>query len=43
MNKKLDTPEEKAHATKRDEIIKNRPQEWDHIQKIAKRVCLGEC
>ena len=38
MNKKLDTPEEKAHATKRDEIIKNRPQEWDHIQKERQKI-----
>jgi len=38
MNKKLDTPEEKAHAAKRDEIIRNRPQEWDHIQKERQKI-----
>ena len=38
MTKKLDTPEEIAHAAKRDEIIKNRPQEWDHIQKERQKI-----
>jgi len=38
MNKKLDTPEEIAHAKKRDEMIKNRPQEWDHIQKERQKI-----
>ncbi len=38
MNKKLDTPEEIAHAAKRDEMIKNRPQEWDHIQKERQKI-----
>jgi hypothetical protein len=33
MKKKLNTPEEKAHAAKRDAIMKERPQEWDHIQR----------
>ena len=27
------TPEEIAHAKKRDNIMKERPQEWEHIQK----------
>ena len=31
-NKSLNTPEERAHAKKRDEIIQNRPREWTHIQ-----------
>ena len=38
MNKKLDTPEEIAHAAKRDEMIKNRPQEWAHIQKERQKI-----
>jgi hypothetical protein len=38
MNKKLDTPEEIAHAAKRDEVIKNRPQEWAHIQKERQKI-----
>ena len=38
MTKKLDTPEEIAHAAKRDEMIKNRPQEWDHIQKERQKI-----
>ena len=38
MNKKLDTPEEIAHAAKRDEIIKNRPQEWAHIQEERQKI-----
>ena len=38
MTKKLDTPEEIAHAKKRDEMIKNRPQEWDHIQKERQKI-----
>ena len=38
MTKKLDTPEEIAHAKKRDEIIKNRPQEWAHIQKERQKI-----
>ena len=38
MTKKLDTPEEIAHAAKRDEIIKNRPQEWAHIQEERQKI-----
>ena len=38
MKKKLDTPEEKAHAELRDAIIKERPQEWDHIQKERQKI-----
>ena len=38
MNKKLDTPEEIAHAKKRDEIMQNRPQEWEHIQKERQKI-----
>ena len=38
MTKKLDTPEEKAHAAKRDEIINNRPQEWAHIQRERQKI-----
>ena len=38
MNKKLDTPEEIAHAKKRDEVMKNRPQEWAHIQKERQKI-----
>ena len=38
MKKKLDTPEEKAHADLRDAIIKERPQEWDHIQKERQKI-----
>ena len=38
MTKKLDTPEEIAHAAKRDEVIKNRPQEWAHIQKERQKI-----
>ena len=33
MTKKLDTPEEIAHAKKRDKVIKETPQRWDYIQK----------
>ena len=38
MKKKLNTPEEKAHAAKRDAIIKARPQEWDHIQRERQKI-----
>ena len=38
MKKKLNTPEEKAHAAKRDAIIKERPQEWDHIQRERQKI-----
>ena len=38
MKKKLNTPEEKAHAEKRDAIIKERPQEWDHIQRERQKI-----
>ena len=38
MKKKLDTPEEKAHAELRDAIIKERPQEWDYIQKERQKI-----
>jgi len=38
MKKKLNTPEEKAHAEKRDAIIKERPQEWAHIQKERQKI-----
>ena len=38
MKKKLNTPEEKAHAEKRDAIMKERPQEWDHIQRERQKI-----
>ena len=38
MKKKLDTPEEKKHAELRDAIIKERPQEWAHIQKERQKI-----
>ena len=41
MKKKKDipnTPEEKSHAEKRDFIMKERPQEWDHIQKERQKI-----
>ena len=38
MKKKLNTPEEKAHAAKRDAIIKERPQEWEHIQRERQKI-----
>ena len=38
MKKKLNTPEERAHAAKRDAIIKERPQEWDHIQRERQKI-----
>jgi hypothetical protein len=38
MKKKLNTPEEKAHAEKRDAIIKERPQEWEHIQRERQKI-----
>ena len=38
MKKKLDTPEEKAHAAKRDALMKERPQEWDYIQKERQKI-----
>ena len=36
MSKK--TPEEIAHAKKRDNIMKERPQEWEHIQKERQKI-----
>ena len=38
MKKKLNTPEEKAHAAKRDALMKERPQEWDHIQRERQKI-----
>ena len=38
MKKRLNTPEEKAHAAKRDAIMKERPQEWDHIQRERQKI-----
>ena len=38
MKNKLNTPEEKAHAAKRDAIMKERPQEWDHIQRERQKI-----
>ncbi len=32
------TPEEKAHAAKRDALMKERPQEWDYIQKERQKI-----
>jgi len=32
------TPEEKAHAEKRDALMKERPQEWDHIQRERQKI-----
>ena len=32
------TPEEIAHAKKRDAIIKERPQAWEHIQKERQKI-----
>ena len=32
------TPEEIAHAKKRDAIMKERPQEWDHIQRERQKI-----
>ena len=32
------TPEEIAHAKKRDAIMKERPQEWDLIQKERQKI-----
>lgn len=32
------TPEEKAHAAKRDALIKERPQEWEHIQRERQKI-----
>ena len=32
------TPEEIAHAKKRDDIMKERPQEWEHIQKERQKI-----
>ena len=31
MKKRLNTPEEKAHAAARDKIMKEEPRKWDHI------------
>jgi len=38
MKKKLNTPEEIAHADLRDAIMKERPQEWDYIQKERQKI-----
>ena len=38
MKKKLNTPEEKAHAEKRDALMKERPQEWNHIQRERQKI-----
>jgi hypothetical protein len=38
MAKKLDTPEEIAHAKKRDKVIKETPQRWDYIQKERQKI-----
>jgi len=38
MKKKLNTPEEKAHAAKRDALMKERPQEWEHIQRERQKI-----
>ncbi len=32
------TPEEKAHAAKRDALMKERPQEWEHIQRERQKI-----
>ena len=32
------TPEERAHAAKRDALMKERPQEWDHIQRERQKI-----
>jgi len=32
------TPEEKAHAVKRDALMKERPQEWEHIQRERQKI-----
>lgn len=32
------TPEEKAHAAKRDALMKERPQEWEHIQSERQKI-----
>jgi|TARA_R100001443_G_scaffold45815_1_gene58807 transcription elongation GreA/GreB family factor len=32
------TPEEKAHAEKRDALMKERPQEWNHIQRERQKI-----
>ena len=34
----VDTPEEKKYITERDEIIKNEPRKWDHIQKERQKI-----
>ena len=33
-----DTPEEKKYIAERDEIIKNEPRKWDHIQKERDKI-----
>ena len=41
MSRKKDipnTPEERAHAAKRDALMKERPQEWEHIQKERQKI-----
>ena len=32
------TPEERAHAAKRDALMKERPQEWEHIQRERQKI-----
>ena len=32
------TPEEIAHAKKRDALIKERPREWEHIQRERQKI-----
>ena len=32
------TPEEKAHAAKRDALMKERPQEWEHVQRERQKI-----
>tara|TARA_R100001143_G_C3279421_1_gene95976 strand:- start:17 stop:469 length:453 start_codon:yes stop_codon:yes gene_type:complete len=38
MTKKFDTPEEIAHAKKRDKVMKETPQRWDYIQKERQKI-----
>ena len=38
MKKRLNTPEEKAHAAARDKIMKEEPRKWDHIQKERQKI-----
>ena len=34
----VETPEEKKYISERDEIIKNEPRKWDHIQKERDKI-----